>query len=490
MVVGYGMAGARFAEEVRGRDADGVAVTVLGAEPHAAYNRILLSSVVGGAMTPGMVGLHEDGWAERHGVDLRLATTVTGIDRAARRVVLGDGSTVDYDALVLATGSRPWLPPTEGLVVDDEPAPGAVAFRTLDDCEKILAASRPGAPVAVVGGGLLGLEAARGLASRGNLVTVVHPVGHLMERQLDAGAGRVLAGRLAALGIEVRLGVKAARYLPGDGLKLDDGSHVPADLVVVSAGVVPETGLAKAAGLTVERGVVVDDSLRTSDPRVHAIGDCAQHPGTASGLVQPAWEQAAVLADLLTGARPAARYRGTPVVTRLKARDVDLAALGEVHTGVDSADAEVLCLADPARGRYAKLVLRDDRVTGAIVLGAPDAAAAITQLYDRGIPAPSDRLALLLGRALPPGASVAHSPADLPAATTVCRCNTVSKSQLVKAWRAGARGVAGLAAATRATTGCGGCRDTVTAIAGWLATAGEGTAAAPARPDPPEETAT
>jgi assimilatory nitrate reductase electron transfer subunit len=473
VIVGYGMAGARLAEEIRRRDTENVAVTVLGAEPHHAYNRILLSSVVGGGMTPEMVRLHDPDWAQQHDVDLRIGTTVAGVDRAERKVTLTDGSTVDYDALVLATGSRPWVPPCEGLLVDGVLAPGAVAFRTLDDCEQILAASKPGAPVAVVGGGLLGLEAARGLASRGNLVTVVHPVGHLMERQLDAGAGQVLAATMATLGIEVRLNVKAARYVPGDGLKLDDGSHVPADLVVVSAGVIPETTLARDAGLTVDRGIVVDDSLRTSDFRVHAIGDCAQHPGTISGLVQPAWEQAEVLADLLTGARPASRYRGTPVVTRLKAKDVDLAALGDVHAEVGSADAEVLCLADPTRGRYAKLVLRDDRVAGAIMLGAPDAAATITQLYDRGIPVPSDRIALLLGRALPPGASVAHSPADLPAATTVCRCNTVSKSQLVKAWRSGARGVSGLATATRATTGCGGCRDTVSAIADWLASSEE-----------------
>jgi len=478
VVVGYGMAGARLAEELRRRDPAGerVAITVVGAERHAAYNRVLLSSVVGGTMTARSIGLHGPDWAAEHQVDLRIGTAAVAVDRAARSVELADGSTVDYDALVLATGGRPWVPPTEGLMADGVLAPGAVTFRTLDDCGRILAAARPGAPAAVLGGGLLGLEAARGLADRGSLVTVVHPVGHLMERQLDPAAGRVLAARLGTLGIEVRLGVRAARYVPGDGLKLDDGSHVPADLVVVSAGVHPEIGLAAAAGLTVDRGVVVDDALRTSDFRVHAIGDCAQHPGTVSGLVQPAWEQAAVLADLLTGVAPAARYRGTPVVTRLKARDVDLAALGDVHAEVDSPDAEVLCLQDPTRGRYAKLVIRDERVAGAIVLGAPDAAAAIVQLYDRGVPVPSDRLALLLGRALPGGVAAAGSPADLPAATTVCRCNTVSKSQLVKAWRGGARGVAGLAATTRATTGCGGCRDAVAGIADWLATADEGTA--------------
>ncbi|MCT2587331.1 FAD-dependent oxidoreductase [Actinophytocola gossypii] len=467
LVVGYGMAGARLAEEVRRRDPDGarVALTVVGEERHPAYNRVLLSGVLGGSLRTDSVRLQDPSWPARHHVDLR-AGSVTGVDRAARRVTLTDGSTVDYDVLVLATGSRPWLPPVEGLVVDGGLAPGAVAFRTLDDCAAILAASRPGAPVAVLGGGLLGLEAARGLAHRGNLVTVVHPVGHLMERQLDPAAGRVLAATLATLGIETRLGVTAARYLPGDGLKLADGGLVPADLVVVSAGVRPETTLAAAAGITVDGGIVVDDALRTSDPRVHALGDCARHPGTVSGLVQPAWEQAAVLADLLTGTDPAARYRGTPVVTRLKARDVDLAALGEVHTDVDDADAEVLCLQDAARGRYAKLVLREERVTGAIVLGAPDAAAAITQLYDRGAPAPADRLALLLGRA---GSGQPASPVDLPASATICRCNTVTKRALVTAWRSGARSAADLATSTRATTGCGGCRDAVGVIATWLA---------------------
>ena len=172
-----------------------------------------------------------------------------------------------------------------------------------------------------------------------------------------------------------------------------------------------------------------------------------------------------MLADRLTGANPASRYHGTSVVTRLKARDVDLAALGDVHTDIDCPDAEVLCFQEPSRGRYAKLVLRDDRVTGAIVLGAPDAAATITQLYDRGIPAPTDRLALLLGRALP---AEAASPADLPSSAVICRCNTVSKGQIVSAWRSGAESLPQLAEATRATTGCGGCKDAVCGLLDWL----------------------
>ncbi len=469
VVVGYGMAGARLADELRRRDPEGerVAVTVLGDEEHPAYNRVLLSGVVAGSLSPEAVRLHDEDWAGRHRVDLRLGGSVTKIDRVRRVVHVGDAE-VPYDALVLATGARSWVPPVDGLVDGNgSPASGVVAFRSLDDCARIVSAAAPGTPVAVLGGGLLGLEAARGLAARGCLVTVVHPVGYLMERQLDAGAGRVLAKTLGALGIEFRLGVAAVRYEAGEGLSLDDGTQVPAELVVVSAGVRAETSLAEQAGISVDRGILVDDALRTSDPRVHAIGDCAQHVGTVSGLVQPAWDQAAVLADRLTGVAPAARYAGTTVVTRLKARDVDLASLGDVHVDVSAEDAEVLCFQDPLRGRYAKLVLRNDLVVGAIVLGAPDAAAAITHLYDRGLAAPTDRLALLLGRALP-GESTA-SPADLPAGAVVCRCNTVSKGQIVSAWRGGAATVSAIAVETRASTGCGGCKDAVCGIVDWLA---------------------
>lgn len=469
VVLGYGMAGARLADEIRRRDPLGerVALTVVGAEAHGAYNRVLLSSVVAGTMAAGAVRLHDDGWSREHGIDLRLGVEAVGLDRTRRRVRLSDGTETAYDALVFATGSRPWVPPVEGLAVDGRLSEGAVAFRTLDDCERILAAARTGAPVVVLGGGLLGLEAARGLAGRGNLVTVVHPGTHVMDRQLDATAGTVLAEALRDAGVEFRLGRTAARYTPGDGLKLDDGSHVAADLVVVCAGVRPDTRLARDAGLDVDRGIVVDDALRSSDGRIHALGDCAQHADTVPGLVQPAWDQAAVLADLLTGERPSARYRGTSVVTRLKARGVDLTALGESHTE-PADDAEVLRLHDPVRRRYAKLVLRDDRVAAAIVLGFPDAAATLTHLHDRRLPAPSDRLALLVGRALPSAAAAAASPVALPASAVVCRCNSVSKGRLVDAWRGGASTVDELVSATRAGTGCGGCTDTVRAIADWL----------------------
>lgn len=472
VVVGHGMVGARFVAEVRRRDPDGVRarVTVFGAERHAAYNRVLLSSVLAGGLSADQVRLQQPGWAAEHRVRLNAGVRVTAIDRVARRVRLGDGASEPYDELVLATGSRAWIPPIDGLLAGDgEPAPGVCTFRDLDDCARILELARPGGRITVLGGGLLGLEAARGLAARGVRVSVLHPVGHLMERQLDSGAGAVLAAALGRLGVDVRLGVLAKRWTPGDGLECDDGGRLSADAVVVAAGVRPETELAAAAGIAVDDGVLVDDRMTSSDDRVHAIGDCARHPRAASGLVQPGFEQAEVLAALLTGADPAARYRGTPVVTRLKARDIDLAALGEVFA--DGAGLETLRLEDSSRGRYAKVVLRDGRLVGAIMLGVPDAAASAIQLYDSGAPAPSDRLALLLGRALPGADEGGASPARLPATAVICRCNSVSKGALVTAWRAGASDADALSRATRAGTGCGGCRAAVVGIHEWLAAA-------------------
>lgn len=467
------MVGARFVEEVRRRDPDAerALVTVFGAERHHAYNRVLLSTVLAGGLSPESIRLHDTEWAEANRVELRTGVEVTGIDVSARSVHLDDGGSQRYDELVLATGSRAWVPPIDGLLTEDGAhADGVAVFRDLDDCAHILRLARPGSRVAVLGGGLLGLEAARGLVGRGVRVSVLHPVGHLMERQLDAGAGAVLGATMGRLGVDVRLGVMAKRWTPEVGLECDDGSVLSVDAVVVAAGVRAETALAAEAGVEVDGGIVVDDRMCTTNDRVHAVGDCARHPGTVSGLVQPGYEQAAVLADLLTGTDPSARYRGTPVVTRLKAKDIDLAAVGDAHAE-DDGTSEVLRLEDPHRGRYAKIVVRDDRLVGAIMVGVPDAAASAIQLHDSGAPVPSDRLALLLGRALPSeagGAIRPDSPARLPSAAVICRCNTVSKAKLVAAWRAGAKDVDALSRVTRAATGCGSCRDAVSGVCDWL----------------------
>jgi assimilatory nitrate reductase electron transfer subunit len=477
VVVGNGMAGSRFVTEVRARDPH-VPVTVFGAEARQPYNRVLLSSVLAGTAQPHQIGLVDPVWYDEHGVDARLGVGVIRIDRAAKVVVAADGSATPYDTLVLATGSSAIVPPMPG-TRGGLPA-GAVAFRTLDDCADIVAAADAASHAVVIGGGLLGIEAARGLAGRGLPVTVLHLAGHLMERQLDPEAGKVLARTLSRLGIRVQLEARVAalRTAAGAGgervtgveLTGADGAAevLSADLVVIACGVRPEVGLARAAGLAVDRGVVVDETLRSvTDPAIRAIGECSQYGDTVYGLVAPAWEQAAVLADLLTGARPAARYTGSRMITRLKAASVDLATMGETHHGTHDEDVEVMQFADASRGTYKKVVIRADRVIGAILLGETSTAGTLTQLYDRAAPLPSDRLGLLF-----PGLSAApaaDSPVRMPDAAEVCNCNGVTKGQIRACWEGGARTVEAVRARTRATTGCGTCADAVEGIVDWLA---------------------
>ncbi|RIV38657.1 FAD-dependent oxidoreductase [Micromonospora radicis] len=466
VVVGNGMAGARLAAELHARGTDRK-VTVLGAEPHRAYNRIMLSTLLAGKIGEPEVELAE---ATGRGVDLRTGVTASAIDRTGREVRTDDGDRIRYDHLVLATGARAVVPPLPGL--DPLRLPDRVAaFRTLDDCRRILALAGDARRALVLGGGLLGLEAARGLAARGLDVAVVHRVPYLMERQLDPAAGTMLAGTLADLGVRTHLAVAPTRVTAdatGVRLDLSDGRVLDADLLVLACGVRPDTALAETAGLTVRRGVLVDERLRTSDPRISAIGDCAQHGAAPTGLVAPAWAQARVVAQLLTGEDPLARYRPRPVVTRLKAAGIDLAAMGDPADG----PGEELTFADPARGTYARLRIHEQRVAAAILLGDNPSVGTVIQLFDRGHPVPTDRRALLLGRAVGGAvAAPAASPALMPDAATVCQCNTVSKGALVGCWRGGARTLDEVIAGTRAGTGCGSCRDAVAGIVDWLSKA-------------------
>ncbi|GAA2439633.1 FAD-dependent oxidoreductase [Actinomadura vinacea] len=481
VVVGNGMAGARLVSEIRARDPH-VPLTVFGAEAWQPYNRVLLSNVLAGATGPDQIGLVDPAWYGANRVDARLGVEVVRIDREARVVHGSDGSAVPYRTLVLATGSSSFVPPIPG-TRDGLPA-GAVAFRTLDDCSAIIDAADGARRAVVVGGGLLGIEAARGLVGRGLEVTVVHLAGHLMERQLDPGAGKVLARTLGRLGIRARVdvSVSALRVVLDAGAPrvtgvelagcggaegADGAEFLGADLVVLACGVRPEVGLACAAGLEVDRGIVVDEELRSvSDPAVRAIGECSQYGDTVYGLVAPAWEQATVLADLLTGADARARFTGARQITRLKAASVDLVSMGETHHGDDDPDVEVIRFADASRGTYKKVTIREDRVIGAILLGETSTAGTLTQLYDRAAPLPADRLSLFfpgLG-----GAQPADSPVRMPDAATVCHCNNVTKGQIRACWEKGARTADEVAARTRATTGCGGCRDAVEGIVGWL----------------------
>ncbi|GAA0387976.1 FAD-dependent oxidoreductase [Micromonospora gifhornensis] len=465
VVVGNGMAGARLAAELHARGQD--KVTVVGAEPHRAYNRIMLSTLLAGKIGEPDVELTE---ATGRGVDLRTGVAVRAIDRAAREVRTDDGGRIGYDHLVLATGAQAVVPALPGLDPTSPPQ-RVVAFRTLADCRRILALADGAHRALVLGGGLLGLEAARGLAARGLDVAVVHRVPYLMERQLDAVAGEILAGTLAELGVTTHLAVTPTGLTAdacGVRLSLSDGRTLDADLLVLACGVRPDTALAEAAGLTVDRGVLVDDRLRTSDPRISAIGDCAQHGTAPTGLVAPAWAQARVVAQLLTGQDPQARYHPRPVVTRLKAAGIDLAAMGDPTSG----PGEELTFADPARGTYARLRIHDERLAAAILLGDNPSVGTVIQLFDRGHPVPTDRRALLLGRAVGGAvAAPAASPALMPDTATVCQCNTVSKGALVTCWRGGARTFDEVVAGTRAGTGCGSCRDAVAGIVDWLSRA-------------------
>ena len=447
VVVGGGMAAVRLVEELVARSYDG-AVTVLSDEVHPAYNRVLLSAVLEGVHGVDAITLRSPEWFAARGVDLRLGARVLELDRDVGEVMLVDGSRIAFDRLVLATGSIPTLPPIRGLVRRDGTLhPRVHAFRSLADCQRLdeeVSRLAPGARAAVVGGGLLGLQVARALSVRGLAVEVAEGAGHLLASQLGEAGGRVLARDLARLGTEVYAGARAVR-LTDDGLKLDNGFVLSADLVVLCAGGRPSTALARRAGLMVGRGVVVDARLRSvTDERIHAIGDCASHRGRVTGFVSTAWEQAGVLADVLCG-RPAA-YDGSRSVVRLRATGLDVAVLGDP----ERAAGEVVEMTNPINGSHRRLVVRDGVIAAAALVGDLSRVGLITQLYDRAVVlGPDEPAQLLLG-------DTARVDAALPDAAEVCACAGVSAGAI--------RGFASLPAcreATRATTGCGGCEGVV-----------------------------
>lgn len=441
LVVGNGPAAHRLAERLRHHGHRGV-VTVLGAERQPAYNRVLLTSVLARRLPAEAIAL------PRLPADIRvrLGVTATRIDRARRTVHTDDNRVYRYDELVLATGARPRTPDVPGLTTADGGlSDGVRTLRTVSDCEWITDGY-----VVVLGGGILGVEVALALRRSGRDVALVHPSPHTMDRHLDAAGGQMLVAHLESMGITVHIGRRVADYQLGK-LLLDDGQVLRTDILLSCTGVIPEANLARAAGLTVRRGVVVDDRLRTNDPHIYAIGDCAEHDGTVPGLIAPAWEQAETLAKLLTGGD--ARYRGARPVTRLKAPGIDVASLGcPVDVDEPGVAGESVQLSDPAAGRYAKLILRDERIIGAVLVGFPQAIASIGQLYSRNLPVPASRLALLLGTA-----GDHRSGVELPDDAVICVCNNVTKNALVCAWRDGARDLAELSRVTRATTGCGSC---------------------------------
>ena len=475
VVIGNGMAGTRVVEEILDRAPDAFDITMFGAEPYGNYNRILLSSVLGGAEAPTEIFMNPIGWYRDNGIRLHAGVKASRIDRRSR-VVVGrrlrkdasaysvDAADEDgaaeieepYDVVIIATGSRPFVPPVEGIE-----GAGAFLFRTIDDCARIADYARECRHAAVIGGGLLGLEAARGLLTHDVEVTVLEAAPQLMAAQLDAEAGKMLRKTIEGIGIRVMCGVMTRRVARSDEgvthLEFTDGNRLETDMVVVSAGIRPITEVASASGLTVERGIVCDDRMQTSDPSVFALGECVEHRGQLYGLVEPIWEQARTLADVLSGVRPDAVYTGSKLGTKLKVMGVELASMGE--TAPASEDDEVIVYREPVNGVYKKLIVRDHRIAGAILLGDTAAADTLMQMYMAGIPAPERRADLLFGS--PTGVGLLQA-ADLPDNAQICNCNGVSKSRIVEAIRNEAcQSVGKVAAATKAGLGCGSCKSLV-----------------------------
>ena len=455
VVVGNGMAGCRAVEEILKRDGDRYAITVFGAEPRVNYNRIMLSPVLAGEKAYQDIIINDQAWYDDHAITLHAGRAVKFIDRE-RRVVEAEGLTVPYDKLILATGSDPVRLPLPGIDLK-----GVVTFRDLDDVEAMVAAADAGGEAVVIGGGLLGLEAAYGLARRGMKATVVHLMDVLMERQLDTAAGHLLCEALAEKGVTTILGADSEAILGAKGqvkgLKLKDGRVIPCTLLVMAVGIRPNRALAQAAELKTFRGVVVDDHMCTSDPAIYAVGECVEHRGAVYGLVAPIWEMCRALADALTD-EDGAGYAGSVSSTRLKVSGVDVFSAGR-FSGVEG--GEDLVFRDATRGVYKRLILKDGKVEGAVLFGDATDGQWYFDLIRSGDDIAERRDCLIFGQAVTEslaGLDPSSAVAAMADTQEICGCNGICKGQIVGAITSG--GLSGLdevRGVTKASASCGSC---------------------------------
>ena len=463
VVVGNGMAGIRTVEELLALAPDLYDITVFGSEPHPNYNRILLSPVLAGEQVFEDIILNPLDWYASHGITLHTGRTITRIDRLHREVVSADGLSAHYDRLLLATGSTPFMLPVPGRDLR-----GVIGYRDIHDTETMLAAAGTGTDAVVIGGGLLGLEAANGLKLRGMTVSVVHLGDSLLERQLDPHAGRLLQQSLEARGLRFHLGRETAELLGNDAgevraVRFKDGGELPADLVVMAVGIRPNTALAESAGLHCHRGIVVNDALQTYDPRVYAVGECVSHRGVAYGLVAPLFEQAKVCANHLARLG-IGRYQGSALSTKLKVTGIDLFSAGD-FTGGD--DSEEIVLSDPAGGVYKKLVIRDDQLVGACLYGDTADGAWYFSLLREGRKLGALREHIMFGESAIGdfGVQGQSRAASMQDSDEVCGCNGVCKGTLVKAIKEkGLFTVDDVKKHTKAASSCGSCSGLVEQI--------------------------
>ena len=456
VMIGNGMAGVRTLEELLKLTPDAYDITVFGAEPHPNYNRILLSPVLAGEQTLDEIILNPLSWYEENGIKLLLNRKVTFIDRARRVVIADDGTEAAYDRLLIATGSNPFILPIPGNELD-----GVIGYRDIRDTNLMIEASEKYRHAVVIGGGLLGLEAANGLKLRGMTVTVVHLSDTLLERQLDHTAGKLLQKSLEDRGLNFLLPKHTAQLIGNDSgrvkaVRFKDGDEIPADLVIMAAGIRPNTELAEASGLYCNRGIVVSDTLQTYDPRIYAVGECANHRGTAYGLVAPLYEQARVAANHLAGFG-IGRYQGSVTSTKLKVTGIDLFSAGN-FTGDDS--SENIILSDPMGGVYKKLVVKADKLVGACLYGDTTDGAWYFQLVREGRNIAEMRDHLMFGESQTgdSGHAGKSSAANLPDDAEVCGCNGIKKGAIVKAIREqGLTSVDDIKRCTKAASSCGSC---------------------------------
>ena len=476
VLVGNGMAGVRTLEELLEIAPDKYDITVFGAEPFGNYNRIMLSPVLAGEKTVDDIMLNDEQWYSDNGITLHKGKTITRIDRVKKQVIAADGTAAAYDRLLLATGSNPFMIPVPGKDKD-----GVIAFRDIHDVDTMLQASQDYKKAVVIGGGLLGLEAANGLMKQGMDVTVVHLLDSLMERQLDKPASALLKASLEERGMTFLMEAATQEIIGNgrvQGVRFKDGSEVEADLVVMGVGIVPNTELASASGLHCERGIVVNDVMQTFDPAIYAVGECAQHRGISYGLVAPLFEQGKVAANQLAGLGFAS-YKGSVTSTKLKVTGIDLFSAGDFN---ESEGDEVISLQDPSAGSYKKLVIRDDRIKGAVLYGDTIDGTWYFQLMRESTSIADFRKTILFGQ---------HDLGDaghgdetrvmaLSNDAEICGCNGVCKGDIVNAIsKHGLFTLEDVRSHTKASSSCGSCTGLVEAL--LASTVGEGYDASPNR---------
>ena len=469
VVIGNGMAGARAVEEVLARGgADQFDITMFGDEPYGNYNRILLSNVLSGSQDSNDIYINPLSWYEENNITLHVGARVTQIDPASRMVEAANSVRAAYDVLLIATGSRSFIPPIKGVNgPDGKMKAGVFGFRSIDDCNGIIASAKTSQRAAVIGGGLLGLEAARGLLNHGCETHVIHLGDYLMPAQLDRTGAGILRTMMEKMGVHIHLHKSTTEILGEDrvtGLTFKDGETLECDMVVVSAGIKPNVEIAHTAGLTVERAIVVDNHMRClDDMNIYAVGECAQHRGQVYGLVAPLWEQAKVFADHVTSVNRDSKYHGSKLATKLKVMGIELASMG-ITEPVDERD-EVIQFTEPRHGTYKKLIVREGRLVGGILMGDISKAAYLMQAFDRDSPLPDERLSLLFDLGTP---SQKVTMAEMPADAQVCNCNGVTKGAISACVASGRRSAKGVMQATRAGMGCGSCKGLVGELVDWL----------------------